>query len=413
MTLTYRYLESQLGIPFTTLREWKWLDRSSVDAARGSIVANGKGDRLDGGNARQRRQERAQRREQSGRSSRVRRPRARVGRAESQQGNQGSEFVSRDTSHPNWMLSEGQTLHGFCDGTWSSGDAMQYILGITGPCKVIICTWTVSSLDINRVKTLVDAGSIGEVYWLLDRSFPSRHAQYMHHLKQKFSDDEIRLWNAHCKFTIFLGGDLDVLYITSANMNRNRRLEHYVIYTEKSIIMDYVSLVQDLIDVQLPGEGYKVTHWESVARGGQRSNGMRSSPDHITMTIRSESLPGNKKIVECMPEDVKMWADIQRALASSDSALANARKTRYTSDQFVHGLIDTVVNAIHRRDADLRARTTEQWFGADLLRELSLCADADERQRLISRAHRAQTNYLNRWQDDDLASVLRQAVSET
>ena len=157
---------------------------------------------------------------------------------------------------------------------------------------------------------------------------------------------------------------------------------------------------------------------QSREGGSQRARPRRERTEtpaddrNITMTLRSESLPGGERVIKCAPEEVKFWADTQRALATSDNALASARRTRYQSEAFVDALINAVVTSVHRRDADIRAQTLEAWFGRDLLRELELCDDADERRMHLERAYTSQTRYMNSWQDDDLATVLKRAVEE-
>ena len=61
------------------------------------------------------------------------------------------------------------------------------------------------------------------------------------------------MWNSHAKFVLVLGGKIDVLYTTSANLNQNKRLENFTLFAGG----DLPRQGEDLWKLQRPGEGFE------------------------------------------------------------------------------------------------------------------------------------------------------------
>lgn len=161
-------------------------------------------------------------------------------------------------------LAEGMALHGITNGKWSLIDAIMAILEKTGTVeRLIVSTWTAGRADISQAERLLIEKRIKSCNFLVDRSFQTRQPKYCANLRQAFGDDTIRVWNSHAKFVLFLGGHFPVLYITSANLNANKRIENFTAFGGGSIVGEYVRMVNKMLEIQEPGQGFEVP---SVAR---------------------------------------------------------------------------------------------------------------------------------------------------
>ena len=170
-----------------------------------------------------------------------------------------TDFVGRRSAHPQQMfknLRDGDSLHGLTDGTWSLTAAVYHLAELTGYCDLVISTWTAASADIRKARAMLNTQRYRTIRFLVDRSFLTRQPGYCALLRDRFGDDAIRVWSAHCKFLILHSGDVDVLYLTSANLNANKRLENFSVFVGGTLPAEYLALVDDMFDAQAPSEGF-------------------------------------------------------------------------------------------------------------------------------------------------------------
>lgn len=169
------------------------------------------------------------------------------------------EFVARNVVNPYKafeQLAADTTIHGLTNGFWSFGDGIAALARRTGNARLIISTWTAASAEIVRYDRLCNEKSIESCLFIVDFSFKNRQPKYCQLLRDRFGDDCIRVWNCHAKFAIIEGDELDILYLTSANLNKNPRIENFTITTVPRLVEEYKSLVNDLFEEQQPGEGF-------------------------------------------------------------------------------------------------------------------------------------------------------------
>ena len=169
------------------------------------------------------------------------------------------EFVGRKAWHPKRQfaeLREGVSVHGMSDGSWSFTDAILALSDRTGPCHLVVSTWTAAAADIRRAHALLDDGKFESVRFLVDRSFLTRQPKYCEQMRATFGDESIRVWSAHAKFALLMGGAFDVLYLTSANLNKNKRLENFSVFCGGDLPSEYLALVEEMWDAQKPGEAF-------------------------------------------------------------------------------------------------------------------------------------------------------------
>ena len=176
------------------------------------------------------------------------------------EGQERTAWVGRNSKGPSEAfegLADGCSIHGLSDGTWSLIDGIEELLDRCGPSDVTVSTWTAANADIERAEGLLQDGRIKTLRLLVDRSFESRQPRYCGRARHLFGDQALRVWNSHAKFVLVLGGKLDVLYTTSANLNANKRLENFTLFARWRSAGEYLAAVEELWKMQRPGEAFE------------------------------------------------------------------------------------------------------------------------------------------------------------
>lgn len=150
----------------------------------------------------------------------------------------------------------GRAIYGITDGSWSLIDALRELLVLCGPAELTLAVWTAASADLREAERMLRARNLRSVRLIVDRSFPSRQPRYSATARKLFGDDAIRLWNSHAKFAVVRGEKRTALFLTSANLNRNRRVETFSLYFSPRLAAEYLALVDRLYVTQGAGEGF-------------------------------------------------------------------------------------------------------------------------------------------------------------
>ena len=115
---------------------------------------------------------------------------------------------------------------------------------------------TAANADILQAERMLTSKMVKSWRMLVDRSFMTRQPKYCTLAREVFGDDSIRVWNCHSKFCIIEGEKMSLIYLTSANLNLNRRIESYSIFADDQIVAEYLNLVNSLYELQKTGEGF-------------------------------------------------------------------------------------------------------------------------------------------------------------
>ena len=148
-------------------------------------------------------------------------------------------------------------LHGISDGSWSLVDAIREMCHICGPSDVVLSTWTAANANLLDAERMIKSRIIRNFRLCVDRSFQSRQPKYCAAARSIFGDECIRIWSSHAKFCIVMGDNLRILYLTSANLNRNKRLESFTAIANDELVDQYLTMVDQLFVMQKPGEGFE------------------------------------------------------------------------------------------------------------------------------------------------------------
>ena len=128
--------------------------------------------------------------------------------------------------------------------------------GIVGQSDLVIATWTASNADLTKAAGFLRDGRIQTMRLMVDRSFEGRQPRYCETMRALFGDKAIRVWSSHAKFCIFSGGKFDVLYLTSVNLNANKRLENHTVVAAGEVPAQYLGMVNELFNLQVPGGAF-------------------------------------------------------------------------------------------------------------------------------------------------------------
>ena len=123
-------------------------------------------------------------------------------------------------------------------GQFSLIELIETVLERTGPADVYISTWTAAHAEIDDAFEFLRNGMLLSCHWLFDISFKSRNPAFWTRVIDLFGADMVRqCWN-HAKMTMIENDTHKVTILTSANLNKNPRLEYYLI-RENAAFFDF------------------------------------------------------------------------------------------------------------------------------------------------------------------------------
>jgi hypothetical protein len=153
-------------------------------------------------------------------------------------------------------VTEDCEVFGFTSGEFSLIDAIAAIARAMNRPSIVLSTWTAAKAEITHVEDFLETGTIGNARWIVDRSFQNRQPKLCDLLRSKFGDDAIRVQRVHCKFALLDDGETRISVQTSANLNRNMRIENLCVSRCPVFFDAYSQLVRDIFDTQMPGAGF-------------------------------------------------------------------------------------------------------------------------------------------------------------
>lgn len=116
---------------------------------------------------------------------------------------------------------------------WSSHEVLRAILEIIGPAQLHLTTWSIAENPVRQLVAMRDAGMITDITMLLHERSPKNHPaawQLVQHAIPK-----VRLVKIHAKILVLQNKDWGVNVVTTANLNRNKNIEYYVVATHRHL----------------------------------------------------------------------------------------------------------------------------------------------------------------------------------
>lgn len=147
----------------------------------------------------------------------------------------------------------GARVVGLNKGQFSLLDLIAATLAQTGPGAVTVSTWTPGRAEMESVAQMLDAGYVTDFRLLVDRSFVTRHPEYVTRIHRVLGPQAIRQTRTHAKFALIEAGDYRITIRTSMNFNRNPRYEQFDLDDDAVIFAFFEAAVNELYDGVPPG----------------------------------------------------------------------------------------------------------------------------------------------------------------
>ncbi len=115
-------------------------------------------------------------------------------------------------------------------GQWDLSDWIEACLlevEKAGKVDALICAWTVSPEAIDRINSWQEAGRLSRCRWIIETTnfWNPRYRVLYQRLRDCFGAECIAPLRVHSKFGLLSAGDWRVVAMSSANLNRNPRIE--------------------------------------------------------------------------------------------------------------------------------------------------------------------------------------------
>lgn len=165
-------------------------------------------------------------------------------------------------------------VFGFTSGTFSIIDVLAALVRRMDLPRLVVSTWTAAGADMAHVEEWIESGRVLSARWIVDRSFQNRQPKLCDMLRGKFGDDAIRVQRVHCKFALLESADRSVVVQTSANLNKNMRIENVSVSPCPVLFGAYSELVAQIFETQMPGDGFEAS--ENVTASFKAVVGRRS-----------------------------------------------------------------------------------------------------------------------------------------
>ena len=147
---------------------------------------------------------------------------------------------------------------GMCEFTFSNGsfsliDVIDYLLEKTGKANIDVSSWVASYASINHIIDFLEEQKINNMRFLMDSGFKRTRKELYQHI-QKWYPGKTALTSIHAKFVIIYNEEYNFVVETSANLNKNNRLESFRITEDKTYCDFFRKTFNDIFD-KSTGEG--------------------------------------------------------------------------------------------------------------------------------------------------------------
>lgn len=128
-----------------------------------------------------------------------------------------------------WLgeVSPNMRVVGVNKGQFSMLDLITAVLDHVGAAEVVVSTWTPGVAEMDNVARMLNGGKITRFRLLVDRSFVTRHPEYIQRINSQFGQDTIRKTRTHMKVALIAAGDYRIVIRSSANFNTNPNIEQF------------------------------------------------------------------------------------------------------------------------------------------------------------------------------------------
>lgn len=136
-------------------------------------------------------------------------------------------------------------------GNYSAHEVLFYLLSITGPASVYISTWSISEKSLRILNNAIEDGLIADFYAVFDRRMSVRKESLTVFAKRIAT--HYAMVDCHAKVLVVENESYSFTVITSANMNRNKRIEVGVIINAVGVASFHKGWILEEIQKQQKG----------------------------------------------------------------------------------------------------------------------------------------------------------------
>lgn len=117
-----------------------------------------------------------------------------------------------------------------------------------GASDVLVSTWTPGRIELSIVADMLRRHEIVRFRLLVDRSFVTRHPEYVQEINKQFGAEAIRQTRTHAKFALIRGSGYHIAIRTSMNFNRNPRFEQFDLDDDPLLYAFFDSIADELYE---------------------------------------------------------------------------------------------------------------------------------------------------------------------
>lgn len=137
--------------------------------------------------------------------------------------------------------------YAFSNGSFSLVDVIDYILEKTGSSEISISSWVASKASIDHIIDFLESNRLSKFRFLMDSGFQRTRRPLYDFIKKEFGEC-IALTQNHCKFTVIRNENYNFVIETSANLNKNNRLENFRITEGKEYCDFFMKTFNDIFE---------------------------------------------------------------------------------------------------------------------------------------------------------------------
>ncbi|MCK4518064.1 hypothetical protein KAT92_04765 [Candidatus Babeliales bacterium] len=144
-------------------------------------------------------------------------------------------------------IEHGMSRFGFTAGQFSLSTLIEYILDQIGPSELYLSTWAASKDGLKKSFEFLRHNKITGIKFMIDTGAKQYRDESFGALLDKFGDC-IRTTRIHAKFCVIKNENFNIVIRTSANLNRNTRLECFEIDENKDFADYFVAFFDEAFD---------------------------------------------------------------------------------------------------------------------------------------------------------------------
>lgn len=130
-------------------------------------------------------------------------------------------------------LKHNMHLHFPSYAMWSSHEVLSALLDITGPVDIHMTSWSIAENPVRQLIRMIDSGKVLNLTCLFHERTPKNHPAAWQLLQRNVA--RVRLVKIHAKQMVLINKDWGISVVCTANFNRNKNIERYVICTHRNI----------------------------------------------------------------------------------------------------------------------------------------------------------------------------------